>query len=97
VPFGSVLRKGPIAISFLEFVELAAGLVLCQAVLLLDLPCELVALAGHHVELVVGELAHCSFALPLNCFQFPSMRSQFMMTPFGWMDNFFPAPFLRLG
>src|SRR4029079_453905 len=28
-------------------------------------------------------LPHCSFALPLNCFQLPSMRSQFMCSSLG--------------
>src|SRR5438105_2884338 len=51
---------------------------LLRHVALLDLAFELLAVAVYRGKVAVSELAHFSLTLPTNCFQSPSIRSQFM-------------------
>ena len=83
--FGSAYRlrwpTGTLLVDRLPFapgVHLALGLVTLAAVTFLNLPDQLVLRTIEDVPVVVGGLPHSTFALPLNCFQLPSMRSQFM-------------------
>src|SRR5258705_9288746 len=56
----------PVAITSLEIAELFFRFILGDAVLLLDLAREQVALAGDHIQLVVGQLAPLLFRLALD-------------------------------
>jgi hypothetical protein len=44
----------------------------------LDAADEPAMLAAYQAPIVFGQLAHCSFTLPVRRFQLPSTRSQFM-------------------
>ena len=77
------------ALPAIPVIDVGLGAILLDAVALLDLAFQLVALAGDLVEIVIGKLAQCSLILPLTCFQFPSTRFQSMgVSPFMvWTGN----------
>ena len=58
--------KSIVRVAALESVDLALGLVLGDTVALLDASKQLVALAGDHVQVVVGELAPLLLDLALD-------------------------------
>lgn len=75
--------------SVLEIPHLRLRGVSRQAIGLLDLSDQLVALAVDLRQVVVGELPHFSRTFPEICFQFPSMRSVFIVPSLVLVDGVF--------
>ena len=81
---------------FLPITELLLCFVLGNAIGFLNLAGQLIALAGNHIVLIIGKLAPLLFDIAFELFQFPSIRSQFILCPLhSWKIGMAQAPLAR--